>query len=532
MRRPLFFVFAALVPLLLYARTATFGFVQADDADLIAGNQAFLSNLGNAPRAFARSYFEVDGELTAQKTYYRPLAIVSFMADAARAGADPRAYHLTNAVLHATVCCLLLALALAWNAAPRAALAAALLFAVHPANVQAVAWIAGRNDLLMAAFGLVSLICFAALKRCATTATMAAGRDSSTRAMAQRFSAAFGHTVAFAGALFSKETGVFFPVMAVLHQAAVAGAPPSRAQKAALGADAAVVALWAVLRSRALEGTPSDIASGTLAVVAANAPQFLVQIRKMLFPVALNVTPGPRDLDLLLAAAALVAFAFVARRLPRGLAAVAVAWVLAFLLPTLLVPGLPAYEHRVYVPLIGVVVAVAGAPALGRLKPPPAIAWGVVVALVAGLGAITWQRQEVFRDPFAFWTDASRDPRFGAVAHVNLGQLHEAAGRPAEARREYLRALATDPATPKAHNNLGVVLMQLEQPELAVTHFREETRLHPWNADAWFNLGVWAEMHGDAAAARTHYERAIKENPAYRPAYEKLGLPPPQSPRT
>ena len=526
MRRPLFFVLAALVPLLLYARTATFEFVQADDADLIAGNQAFLSSLGNAPRAFGRSYFEVDGELTAQKTYYRPLAIVSFMADAARAGADPGAYHLTNAVLHATVCCLLLGLALAWGAAPWAALAAALLFAVHPVNVQAVAWIAGRNDLLMAAFGLVSLICFAALRRCATNATTTAGSDRSTRAVAQRFGAAFGHTVAFAGALFSKETGVFFPVVAVLHQT-TAGAPLSRAQRAALGADAAVVVLWSVLRSRALEGMPSDLASGTLAVVAANAPQLLVQIRKMLFPVALNVTPGPRDLDLLLAAAALVAFAFVARRLTRGMAAVAVAWVLAFLLPTLLVPGLPAYEHRVYVPLIGVMVAVAAAPPLGRLKPARPIAWGVVVALAAGLGAITWQRQEVFRDPFAFWTDASRDPRFGALAHVNLGQLHEAAGRPAEARREYLRALAADPATPKAHNNLGVVLMQLEEPELAVTHFREETRLHPWNADAWFNLGVWAEMHGDAAAARAHYERAIKENPAYVPAYERLGLPPP-----
>ncbi len=497
MRRPLFFVLAAVVPLALYARTATFGFVQADDADLIAGNQAFLSDLNNVPRAFTRSYFEVEGELTPQKTYYRPLAVVSFMFDAARAGAAPGAYHLTNAVLHAGVCCLLLALALSWGAAPWAGLAAALVFAVHPVNVQAVAWIAGRNDLLLAVFGLASLVCFAAVKRSAT-------------------GAAFLHIVTFAAALASKETGLFFPAIALLHHGLVVRAPLSRAQKAALGADAAVVAVWAVLRSRALAGMPPEIGADTLRVAAANAPQLLTQIRKMLLPVGLNVTPSVQNLDLLLAAVALAVFAFVARRLPRGVAAVAIAWVLALLVPTLLVPGLPAYEHRVYVPLIGVAVALSlMAP---RLE---------VLAVVVVFAAAAWQRQEVFRSPSTFWTDASRDPRFGAVAHVNLGQLHEAAGRPADARREYLRALERDPGTPKAHNNLGVVLMQLDEPALAVAHFREETQRHPWNADAWFNLGLWAEMHGDAAAARTHYERAIRENPAYAPAYEKLGRTPP-----
>ena len=512
MRRPLFLVLAAVVPLLLYARTASFGFVQADDADLIASNRTFLSDLRNAPRAFARSYFEVEGQLTPQKTYYRPLAIVSFMLDAARAGAAPRAYHATNVILHAAACCLLFALALIWGAPAGAALAAALAFAVHPVNVQAVAWIAGRNDLLLAVFGLVSLAAWARL-----------GAGS------WQLGVAAAHVLSFAAALFSKETGLFFPALAVLHQAVAVREPLSRTQKAALAADAAVVAVWAVLRSYALAGTPSEIGAGTLRVAAANAPQLLVQIRKMLFPVALNVTPGAQNLDLLLAAVTLAVFAFLARRLPRGMAAVAIAWVLAFLLPTLLVPGLPAYEHRLYVPLIG--VAVAGARLAGAT---PGVSTGVrpfaVSSAIAGLlvafAAITWQRQEVFRDPFSFWTDAARDPRFGAVAHVNLGQLHEGAGRPAQARREYLRALERDPATPKAHNNLGVVLMQLGETELALRHFREEATRHPWNADAWFNLGLWTEMQGDTAGARAYYERAIRENPAYRPAYDKLGRDP------
>jgi tetratricopeptide (TPR) repeat protein len=149
-------------------------------------------------------------------------------------------------------------------------------------------------------------------------------------------------------------------------------------------------------------------------------------------------------------------------------------------------------------------------------------------ALISVFALITFVRLEVFRNPFTYWTDASRDAQFGAMANVNLGQLHEAEGRLEDAQREYRRALERDPATPKAHNNLGVVLMKLDRPDLALPHFQAEARQHPWNADAWFNLGLLEELRGNTGEARTFYERAIAENPAFVPAYEKLGATPPQ----
>ena len=514
MSRPVLFLLAAAVPLLLYARTVTFDFVRADDLDLIAGNQAFLSDVANVPRAFARSYFEVEGDLVQQKTYYRPVAIASFMLDAARAGADPSAYHLTNVVLHAAVTCLLLLLATAWGAPLLASLAAALVFAVHPVNVQAVAWIAGRNDLLMAAFGLISL---------------AAWTKGMTAA----------HCTAFALAVFSKETGFLFLALALLHQRLVLRAPLARAQKAALGVDVAIVVAWAVLRSRALAGMPSELSWDTVRVMGANAPQVLAHVRKIVIPAWLNVAPGVQDRDLLLAAVALIALGIAASRyLTSALSAFAAAWVLLFLLPTLTVAGMPAYEHRAYVPLIGLVLVFAlasarrkGAAYDGAVRVPRAgraLAAGVAI-VIAMLATLTWMRQDVFRSPATYWSDAARDPVFGPLANVNLGQLYEADGRLADARREYLRALERDASTPKAHNNLGVVLMKLNQPELALKHFEDEVARHPWNADAWFNLGLFEEMRGNDAGARRHYERAIAENRAFRPAYEKLGLRPPSS---
>jgi tetratricopeptide (TPR) repeat protein len=262
----------------------------------------------------------------------------------------------------------------------------------------------------------------------------------------------------------------------------------------------------------------------------------------MLIPAWLNVAPGVQDWDLLLAAVALIALGIAATRfLTAATTQLAAAWVLLFLIPTLTVAGLPAYEHRAYVPLIGVLLAFA----VGRRKLPTshaqlpkrssrALPWvsGVgswmLIAMVAVLAGITWTRLDIFRNPVAYWTDAARDPVFGPLANVNLGQLHETAGRLADARREYRRALERDPATPKAHNNLGVVLMKLGEPALAFEQFEAETRQHPWNADAWFNLGLFEELRGNQPAARKHYERAISENRAFAPAYDKLGLPPPQ----
>jgi tetratricopeptide (TPR) repeat protein len=281
-----------------------------------------------------------------------------------------------------------------------------------------------------------------------------------------------------------------------------------------------VAVTWFALRRTALSGQPSELTTESLRLAVMNTPHLLMHAGKMLAPVRLNVAPGVDAVGMLVGAAAILVFAMATRRsLPRAI--LGAAWFLLFLVPTLVVPGLPVYEHRAYLPLIGVVLVAATAMAPRRLG-------SVFIFIIAAVFAtIAFSRQEVFRDAFAYWTDATRDAQFGPIAHVNLGQLYEADNRLADARREYLRALERDPDTPKAHNNVGVVLMKLERADLALMHFREETKRHPWNADAWFNLGLFAEMQGDVSEARRYYQRAIAENRAFRPAYEKLGIAPP-----
>lgn len=541
-----------LVCVALYGRSAGFGFVHADDLDLIQGNAEFLADPSNIPRAFSRSFFESAGVLTDVKTYYRPLTIASLMIETAVAGPNPAVFHATNVLLHGLVTILLFMLLRRLDAAVMPALAAALLFAVHPANVSTVCWVMGRNELLLAGFALASLGAVVSFLRTGSRAALTF------------------QTLGFAGALFSKETGlVVLPLVlgyAVLGGARIrqiAAAPRAvvdeprslRGQDsertrsvdlaAVAGADLVVAFAWWWLRSRALAGgaTPAD--QGWMPTLVANAPQLFTYVEKMVFPFRLNPMPGFDAGAAWLGLAALVLLAFgLVRYVENRLRLFVAAWTGAFLLPSLLVPRLPAYEHRLYLPLLGLALGIGlprsrqHAAGLGardsgfvqtrrtehRARVPSVFApSGLCVASVVIVFAVTsFRYSSTFRDPLTYWLEATRSTRFASIAHVNVGQILQDAGDAGRAADHFRQALALDPGVPKAHNNLGVALMRLGRPRDALVEFQREAALHPWNADAHYNLGLYARDQGRPDEAVAHWERAVRVNRYFLPAYERL----------
>jgi tetratricopeptide (TPR) repeat protein len=122
---------------------------------------------------------------------YRPMAMVSYLANHMAGGSDPSGYHLVNVLLHGgvTVLLFLMALELGWTA--EGAFLAAALFGIHPLHSEAVAWVAARPELLMALGVLGGWWC----------------------ALRGRYWLGLGM---FALALFSKEQGVVLPVFVIL----------------------------------------------------------------------------------------------------------------------------------------------------------------------------------------------------------------------------------------------------------------------------------------------------------------------------
>lgn len=126
-------------------------FLDGDDMGLIRDH--YLVNHPSWPHAYDLLGM-VHGDL------YQPLPMLTFMANYALHGANPRGYHLVNIYLHAINAMLVLLLIRRIVRDDRAGLLTAAMFALHPMQMEPVAWVTGRIILLATTFALLTLLAF------------------------------------------------------------------------------------------------------------------------------------------------------------------------------------------------------------------------------------------------------------------------------------------------------------------------------------------------------------------------------------
>lgn len=133
------------------------GFLNWDDDVYVTGNPLVTGS----PAGFGSLF------TTLHAGHYFPLTLLSYRADFLCAGLSPRRFHLTNILLHLAATALVFLVANLLGTSAPAALAVALLFAIHPAHAESVAWIAERKDTLYAPLFLGSLAAWLARDRTA-----------------------------------------------------------------------------------------------------------------------------------------------------------------------------------------------------------------------------------------------------------------------------------------------------------------------------------------------------------------------------
>ncbi|MCX5680758.1 MAG: glycosyltransferase family 39 protein, partial [Candidatus Omnitrophica bacterium] len=151
------FAWFAVIGFFVYGQTFFFGFSYFDDNVLIVDHIRDLTNFSNIGQIFQTDVFHVLGSSAG---YYRPLLTLSFMVNAVFAGLQPFVYHFTNVLIHIAVTCFIFLLLVKLGFRRSKVFCLSLLFLVHPVVVQAVAWIPGRNDSLLALFVVSSFIFF------------------------------------------------------------------------------------------------------------------------------------------------------------------------------------------------------------------------------------------------------------------------------------------------------------------------------------------------------------------------------------
>lgn len=460
---------------LAYLQALHFGFTWFDD-DLLLERAAHFAGPGGLLAAFTEGVFP-------EKTgpaFYRPLMMLLMALEYKAAGGAPLLYHLTNIALHAGFSALLLFFLRRSGGTPALSIFWTLFFAWHPALGQAVAWLPGRNDLLLGIFVIGGILSYS---------------DYEERGGAGRLTL---HGGLFLAAMLVKESAILIPFAAFFY------ARLYRGGRWRTGRLSAAAALWAAVfalvwfaRGLALAGRGGEAAFAASAV--SNAAALLPSLGKFLWPSDNGVLPLMGDLDFIAGGVSAAALALLAWRLrpdsPLKLAYCA-AWFAAFLLPAFMQSNFS--PHRLYLPFAGLCLALTS-PA----RPlPEGRTWlfaggAVLFAWVFGLQAVLPR----FAGRISFWENAAVSSPARATNWSDLGAMYLLEGRAEKARGAFLKSLELDPLNDGAAFNLGVLAMSSGDPAGAERWWLRTVEMNPDYLKARHNLVLLALARGDRAEA-------------------------------
>jgi tetratricopeptide (TPR) repeat protein len=143
--------------------------------------------------------------------------------------------------------------------------------------------------------------------------------------------------------------------------------------------------------------------------------------------------------------------------------------------------------------------------------------------LLLALGLVTERQSRVYHDNEALWRDTVAHNPAAVMAWLNLADTLAQAGRYDESIATFQRAISIRPDDPHGHNDLGNVLILVGRPAEALPHFERALVLKPDMADALSNFGNALRSLGRSAEAIAKYRRAIELKPDHSGALNNLG---------
>ena len=460
--------------------------------------------------------------------YGRPVVNFRLALNHAIGGLDPFCYHLTNVLVHLLAGLTLFGIVrrtlslpsiggrLAEVATPLA-LAATLIWILHPLQTQAVTNAVQRYESMMGLFYLLAL--YAAI-RCGTSPR-------------SRHWAAAAVTAALLS-MGCKEVAVSIPITILLYDRAFLAGSFREAWRRRAGMYAGLGAAWAAFAILfVFSASRANWAGYGLPV--SWMEYAWSQGGVVLHYLRLSFWPSPLVFDYRWPVARTAGEILPGLVVIGGLAAVTVyalirwpkwgflgAWFFLILAPSSSVMPLAdlAFEHRMYLPLAAVATGVVLGGWLGGqwlvrrgIIPSPALpVIGGLLVMFAGiaLGYLTFQRNVDYRSELSLWEDTVAKAPESARAHYNLGVVLVKAGRIDEAMRQYQAALELDPNYADAYNNIGWVLADGGKFDEAITRYQKALKIAPNLVKARNNLGIALAACGRVDEAIAEYHKVLE----------------------
>jgi protein O-mannosyl-transferase len=143
--------------------------------------------------------------------------------------------------------------------------------------------------------------------------------------------------------------------------------------------------------------------------------------------------------------------------------------------------------------------------------------------LVSALFLLSFNRSRMYSNVETLYRTTIRDNPACWMARNNLGIVLMNRGRTDEALAQCRMALASNPAIADIHNTLGLLLAQKGRTDEAIAHYRKSLDINPMNGGVHCNLGNMLAQTGRNDEAAAQYRTALQLDPAFAPAFLQLG---------
>jgi len=462
-------------------------------------------------------------DLGATQQYY-PLLHSVFWIEHKLWGDAPLGYHLVNIFLHA-MAALMAAAVLRRLKVPGAYLAAAI-FALHPVQVESVAWITELKNTLSAVFYLSAALLYLRFD--------------------QERKKPF-----YAGALALFVLGLLSKTVTATLPAALLVVFWWQREKLSwrrdvlplvpffvLGAAAGLFTAWVERKLIGAEGAAFDLTFVDRFLISGRVIWFY--LGKLFWPANLIFIYPRWNIDQALwwqylfpaGALLLAAVLWVLRRRWRGPLA-GLLFFVGTLFPVLgffnVFPFIYSFvaDHFQYLASLGVIALVSAGIALllKRCAFWPRIGGCILcLALLSSLAILTWRQSRMYVDiEMLYQTTIENNPNCW-MAYNNLGLLLNNKGQTQEAIEYYQQALRLKPDYIEAHNNLGTALADAGRQQEAIEHYRQALRLNPDYIEAHNNLGAALADAGRLQEAIEQYQQALRLKPGYAYLYFNMAM--------
>jgi len=499
--------------LTIYWPVSHFDFIACDDNIYVTENHHVREGLTGRNIIWAFT--------TTDTTNWHPLTWLSLLADSSIFGLQAGGYHVHNLLLHLANSLLFFFLLRRMTGSVVRSGCAAALFAIHPINVESVAWVAERKNVLSTFFWFVTIWTYAGYV---------------AHPVWKRY---FAVILLFAAGLLAKPMLITLPAVLLLIDYWPLRRFSSRGEAFRLIREKIPLFFLSVLSALVtlyvadLGGAVKSLSAFPLTGRIANAlVSYACYLEKIVWPVPLAffypwrafISPGQVILSVSLVAGMTAFVLWGARRWPY--LTVGWFWYILTLVPVIGIVqvGYQAMADRyAYVPLAGIFMMMAwGIPDLLKYAHRRGIFMILWAGVIAALVIVSSNQVSRWQDSEKVFSHALGVTKENHMALNGMGYLSIVRGDHERAAAYLREALRIRPDYPEAMINMGIVYMKQGLFEDAIAQYGKALEASPTDAKILNNLGVALACKGRHEEAAIRFREALRRSPGYQEARENL----------